>query len=115
MKNVILIATSLIVFNVEASSFNIELTNINTKVSSPQKLTDPVSIIVKNSTNVKVFAEIRSSEKVLSRFVVDGGDSKTLQTKLPSNKKLYYVSVSPPAQAVELKFNQRDYAVPEEK
>ena len=114
MINFLFLGTLLIMsLSVNAESFNIEITNTQTKVTSPKVELNPVSITIKNSTDLKIISEIRSKEKVLSRFVVEGGKSQTIQLKLPESKILYYVSLSPPAQALELKFNQEDYAVPE--
>ena len=100
--------------NLWASSFVIELYNTYISVDSPEAEINPVSIVVKNTTTVKVNSELRSVDKVLKRFVVESGDTATFQVKLPKNKRLYYVSVAPASQAVELKFNQRKYAVPEQ-
>ena len=113
-KNLLLI---LIIFpsHLLASSFNVEVHNGFVRVKSPEKEVDPVSVVVKNTTDIKAFAEIRSTKKALKKFAVEGGKTAIFQIKLPKDKKLYYFPISPPSQSVELIFNQRPYAVPEQK
>lgn len=113
MKKLLVLFFIFSIASVYGESFIVEISNHSLRVSSPERVLDPVSVVVKNMTTIKIHAELRSTDKVLSRFVVDANDSNTLQVKLPKNKKLYYLTVSPPSQAVELKFNQRTYEIPE--
>ncbi len=94
-------------------SFVVEVNDRTIKVTSPLKKVDAVSIIIKNNTFDKIVSELRSESKVLKRFVLKAQGKEVLQVDYSKVKTLYYVPVAPPFEAVELRFEQRPYEVPE--
>lgn len=93
-------------------SFIVSISDQKISVTSPAKKLDVVSIIIKNETLDKIISEIRSEDKVIKRFVLKAEGSEVVQIDFSKIKKLYYVPVSPPFEAAELKFSQRPYEIP---
>lgn len=96
-----------------ASSFLIELYDQKVKVTSPKSKKKIVSIIVQNNMNETLRANIVANGKVVKRFAVNPTAKEVLQIKYKGIRNLQLVPLSPPSQAVHLKFNQRPYEIPE--
>ena len=99
-------------FGQSTDSFIVDISDQKIRVSSPAKKMSVVSIIVRNQTLDKIISEIRSEDKVIKRFVLKGDGKEVIQIDFSKVKKLYYVPVSPPFEAAELKFSQRPYEIP---
>ncbi|MBT4792360.1 MAG: hypothetical protein HON90_12385 [Halobacteriovoraceae bacterium] len=97
------------------ASFIVDINEQSIKVTSPKQKKGNISIIIKNNTFDKIISELRSKTKVLKRFVLQPEKKEIIQVDFSKVDALYYVPVSPPFEAVELKFNQRPYEVPEKK
>jgi len=103
-------------FAAESSeAFIVNIYEDRIRVVSPKKKMDIVGVIIKNNTFDDIRSEISSEKKVLKRFVLKSQDSESIQINYSQLKTLYYVSIAPPFQAVELKFSQRPYEIPEKK
>lgn len=100
------------VFGQSTESFIVDVSDQGILVTSPAKKMSVVSIIIKNQTVDRIISEIRSEDKVIKRFVLKGEGREVIQVDFSKIKKLYYVPVSPPFEAAELKFGQRSYAIP---
>ncbi len=98
-----------------SEAFIVQVKDRSIRVTSPKKKTEIVGIIVKNETFDKIISELRSEKKVLKRFVLQVQGTQSLQVNTSNIKSLYYVSVAPPFQAVQLKFSERAYEIPEKK
>jgi len=98
-----------------SEAFIVQVKDRSIRVTSPKKKSKIVGIIIKNETFDKIISELRSESKVLKRFVLQPQGSQSLQVETTNLKHLYYVSVAPPFQAVELKFSERAYEIPERK
>ncbi|MBD65871.1 MAG: hypothetical protein CME62_11735 [Halobacteriovoraceae bacterium] len=112
---VFMLLFSVSVFAEYKDSFIVEVSDRKIKVTSPLKKVSFVSIIVKNETFDKIISEIRSEDKVLKRFVLKPEGQEVVQIDYSKVKKLFYVPVAPPFEAVELRFEQKPYEVPEKK
>ena len=93
-------------------SFIVDVGNDSIKVSSPLRKLSVASIIVRNQTQERIISEIKSDDKVIKRFVLKAEGKEVIQVDFSKTKKLYYVPVSPPFEAAELKFSQRPYEIP---
>lgn len=98
-----------------AEAFLVTIYEDKIRVVSPKKKQDIVSVIIKNDTFDKITSEVRSDTGIIKRFVLKSQGSKSLQVEYSKIKTLFYVSIAPPFQAVELKFSQRAYEIPEKK
>lgn len=96
-----------------SEAFIITIDENRIKVVSPKTKKDIVGIIIKNNTFDDIRSEIVSDKKVIKRFVLKSQDSESVQVDYTKVKTLFYVSIAPPFQAVELKFSQRPYEIPE--
>ena len=116
MKYLVMIFSFSFVFSVFAEStgsFIVDINERRIKVTSPPKKLDVVSLIIRNETDEKIISEIRSSDKVLKRFVLKALGREVIQINFTKIKKLYYVPVSPPFEAAELRFSREAYEIPE--
>jgi hypothetical protein len=96
-------------------AFVITVHDQKVRVTSPKNKIKLVSILVKNETFEDIRSEIASEKKVLKRFNLKAQSSRSLQVNLKNVKTLFYVSIAPPFQAVELKFSERPYEIPPKK
>lgn len=96
-----------------AEAFIVTIKEDKIRVISPKKKQKSVGIIIKNETFDKITSEVRSDKGVIKRFVLKSQGTKSLQVNYSNTKSLFYVSIAPPFQAVELKFSQRAYEIPE--
>jgi hypothetical protein len=97
----------------KSEAFIVTVKNMSIHVISPFTKGQTVSVVIKNETMVKLTSELRSRTKVLKRFTLKPLSSKSILVNTKGLKQLYYVSVAPPFQAVELKFNEKPYEIPE--
>lgn len=98
-----------------SEAFMVTITDEKIRVISPKQKQKTVSVIIKNDTFDNITSELRSDKGVIERFVLKEQTSKSIQVKYNKINTLYYVSIAPPFQAVELKFSQRAYEIPEKK
>lgn len=116
MLTILIFVYSSFLFAAETSeAFLVNIYEDKIRVVSPKKKMDIVGVIIKNNTFDDIRSEISSEKKVLKRFVLKSQDSESIQVEYSKLKTLYYVSIAPPFQAVELKFSQRPYEIPEKK
>jgi len=95
-----------------SESFIVDISDQKIRVTSPSKKIPVASIIIRNQTLDKIISEIRSENKVIKKFVLKGEGKEVIQIDFSKVNKLYYVPVSPPFEAAELKFSQRPYEIP---
>ena len=98
-----------------ADAFIVTLSDEKVRVVSPKKKQKIIGVIIKNETFDNITSELRSDKGVIKRFVLKSQASKSFQVNYSKINTLYYVSIAPPFQAVELRFSQRAYEIPEEK
>ena len=98
-----------------AEAFIVTIKDDNIRVVSPKQKQNNIGLIIKNETFDKITSEIRSDKGVIERFVLKPQTSKSFQLSFQGISTLFYVSIAPPFQAVELKFSQRAYEIPEKK
>jgi|TARA_Y100001936_G_C15513132_1_gene379006 hypothetical protein len=103
------------VFGKFTGSFVVEINDRTIKVTSPLKKLDTVSIIVKNNTLDQIVSELRSEKKVLKRFVLKPEGKEVIQVDYSKVKTLFYVPVSPPFEAAQLRFSEGPYEIPPKK
>lgn len=96
-----------------AEAFIVTIKERKVRVISPKEKQKIVGIIIKNETFDKITSEVRSDKGVLKRFVLKPQGTTSLQVNYSKIKSLFYVAIAPPFQAVELKFSQRAYEIPE--
>lgn len=94
-------------------AFIVDINDQRIRVTSPAKKIKIASIIIRNETEEKIISEIRSVDKVLKRFVLKSLGREVIQVDFSKVEKLYYVPVSPPFEAAELKFSREAYEIPE--
>lgn len=97
----------------KSEAFLVTIKNMSIHVISPEKKEDVVSVVIKNDTTVRIISELRNQDKVLKRFTMKAQSQKSIQLNINEFKDLFYVSVAPAFQAVELKFNEKPYEIPE--
>jgi len=93
-------------------SFIVKVGEHRISVSAPKKKAEVVSIIIENLTLDKIISELKTKEKVLKRFVLKPQGKEVIQVDYSKIKKLYYVPIAPPFEAVELKFGKKYYEIP---
>jgi hypothetical protein len=80
------------------------------------KVITPKTIIIENKTFERIISEVRSDKKVLKRFTLEPegnrGANFSLTVDFSKVDKLFYVSVSPPFQAVPLELKGKNYEIP---
>lgn len=108
----IIISLPTLILGQSTDSFIVDISDQKIMVTSPAKKIPVVSIIIRNQTVDRIISEIRSENKVIKRFVLKGEGKEVIQIDFSKIKKLYYVPVSPPFEAAELKFAQRPYEIP---
>jgi hypothetical protein len=96
-----------------ADAFIVTIKDDRIRVVSPKEKSNLIGVIITNETFEKIVSEVRSDQGVIQRFVLAPQGSTSLQVNFSNIKSLFYVSVAPPFQAVELKFSQRAYEIPE--
>lgn len=98
-----------------SEAFIVTIKDTKISVTSPAKKQKTIGLIIKNETFDKIISEVRSEKGVIKRFVLKPQSNETLEIDYYKINTLYYVAIAPPAQAVELKFSQRAYEIPEKK
>jgi len=112
-----------LLFLLSFSSFAVEFTDAfivtvydkKIRVTSPKKKTKLISIIIKNKTAQDIRSEVATEKKVIKRFNLKAESSRSLEVDYSKIGTLYYVSIAPPFQSVELKFSERPYEIPPKK
>ena len=95
-------------------SFIVKIGDRVTKISSPDEKLDVVSIVLDNETLDKIIGQLKTSEnKVIARVTLNPESKEVVQVDMRRVDRLYFVPFSPPGEAIELKFSQEDYEVPE--
>ena len=118
MKILILLCSihTLSAFGVEyTGAFNITVEDQKIRVTSPKKKTDMISILVKNNTFEDIRSELASEKGIIKRFNLKAQATRSVQVNFSKFKTLFFVSVAPPFQSVELKFSKRPYEIPAKK
>ena len=114
-----LVATILLSLHASANytkSFIVKIGDRVTRVSSPDKKLDVVSIVLDNETLDKIVGQLKTGDnKVIARVTLNPESKEVVQVDMRKVDRLYFVPYSPPAEAVELRFSQEDYEVPEKK
>lgn len=111
-----LLFLSLNVFAEEfTDAFIVTVEDQKVKVTSPKNKSESISVIVKNNTFEDIRSEIASDKGIIKRFNLKAQSSRSLLVDYKNIRTLFYVSVAPPFQAVELKFSQRPYEIPPKK
>lgn len=98
-----------------SDSFLVTIEDDRIRVVSPKKKMKIVGVIIKNNTFDDIRSEVATESKTLKRFNLKAQSSASVQVNYSKIKTLYFVSIAPPFQAVELKFSQRPYEIPEKK
>ena len=98
-------------------SFIVSVQEEKVSVTTPSKNKKGViTVIVQNKTFERIISEIRSDKKVLKRFTLEPEGAKganfSLTVDFSKLNSLYYVSVSPPFQAVPLDPSGKNYEIP---
>ncbi|MAZ48904.1 MAG: hypothetical protein CME65_10090 [Halobacteriovoraceae bacterium] len=97
-------------------SFIVKIGDRVTKVSSPKEKHDVVSIILDNETLDKIIGQLKTADnKVISRVTLNPESKEVIQVDMRKVNQLFFVPYAPPGEAVELRFSQEDYEVPEKK
>lgn len=97
-------------------SFLVKVAEDKVKVITPKTKDKIVTIIIENKTFERIISEVRSDKKVLKRFTLEPegnrGANFSLTVDFSKVDKLFYVSVSPPFQAVPLELKGKNYEIP---
>ena len=96
-------------------AFVITVEDQKVRVTAPKNKLKVVSVIIKNTTFEDIRSEIASEKGIIKRFNLKAQSSRSLQVEMSKIKTLFYVSIAPPFQSVELKFSQRPYEIPSKK
>ena len=112
---ILLLVTQNILGQEYSDAFIVTIKDDKIRVVSPKEKQKVIGVIIKNETFDNITSEVRSDLGVIERFVLKSQGSKSLQINFSKIQTLYYVSIAPPFQAVELKFSQRAYEIPETK
>lgn len=98
-----------------SESFIVRIGDQTTRVSSPAKQVDVVSISLQNETLDKIIGQIKTTNKVITRVTLNPESKEVIQVNMRKVDRLFFVPYAPPGEAVELRFSQEDYEVPEKK
>ncbi len=98
-----------------SESFVVRIGDQTTRVSSPAKAVDVVSISLQNETLDKIIGQLKTTNKVITRVTLNPESKEVIQVDMRKVDRLYFVPYAPPGEAVELRFSQEDYEVPEKK
>lgn len=130
MKNAFLLLSFFMSFEVLAlqstSSFYVLIQERKISVSSPDKKNllssqglssanakTKVSLVFDNKTLDKIYAELKTKSKSIEKFVIKPNQNKTIEVEMDLIGKLSFVPISPPFQAIPLKFSQGTYEIPQ--
>lgn len=101
-------------------SFIVEVKEEKVSVITPKDRKDKknqiMTVIVQNKTFERIVSEIKTEKKVLKRFTLEPEGAKganfSLTVDFSKLQKLFYISVSPPFQAVPLDPKGNNYEIP---
>jgi hypothetical protein len=105
-------------FSAEKSyeSFLVKVGEEKVSVITPKTKNQVVTIIIENKTFERIISEIRTDKKVLKRFTLEPEGSRganfSVTVDFSKLNKLFYVSISPPFQAVPLELKGKNYEIP---
>lgn len=97
----------------KSEAFLVTIKNLSIHVVSPTQQEETVSVVVKNETSENILSQLKTEDRVLKRFNLKPQSQRAISLSTKDIEKLYYISIAPPFQSVELKYNQRPYEIPE--
>ncbi len=96
-----------------SQSFRVQIFHDYVKVTSPPKYIEKLSVILENNTLVDILGKVvNSKQKVLAHVRIPSQKSRSVQVRVKSTDRLYFVPISPPFQSVELIFSRDAYEIP---
>jgi hypothetical protein len=99
-----------------SDAFIVRIFDEKVRVLSPQKFVPRLNVIVENKTLVKVIGHLSDEKgKVLSYLSISSGGHKSIELKVKKGNKVFFTSLSPPFQKVQLLLGKKAYAIPPEK
>lgn len=108
-----MISSTNLVAKQKSQAFLVTVKNQSIEVVSAQKKEKSVSIVVINKTSENIVSQIRTVDKVIKRFTLKARSQKSIIVETKNIDTLYYASIAPPFQSIELKFNKGPYEIPE--
>lgn len=99
-----------------SESFIINIYDTYVKVVSPNSASDKVAIIFKNETLSKLRGVIKKRESNYTMHItVDASKFKSVEVPYASNDSLYFQSLAPAFQEVDLIIGKKTYEIPSKK
>ena len=83
-------------------------------VTSPKKWFAHQSVAIENKTLVKILGKVTTNKKVLAHMSINAGKFQTVKIKAPRNEKVFFVSMAPAFQEIELRPGSKYYEIPPE-
>ncbi len=117
MQRLIVFVIMIICFDLYGSessdAFSVFVFDQKIKVIAPKHYVKGLNIIIQNRTLSKMIGKIETANgRRLSIMSIKKGASKSYELKMNNIKKLFYVPLSPPFQAVELTAGRSTYEIP---
>lgn len=98
--------------SVTSESFIIQIHNKSMSIVAPEKVRKKFAVIVENQSLSKQIGKFVSENQNLKYISVPPGKSETVEIENLSDKKVFYVPLSPAFQEVNLEFGKRAYEIP---
>ncbi len=97
----------------QADAFILEITDKRTRILSPTQWSISLNLIVKNKTLLKLIGRLENQDqKVLKYFTIDPRKDYSLPLPEPKGNRLFFVSMVPPMQKMELKIGSPPREIP---
>ena len=96
-----------------SETFRIRVFGDSVKVISPGKWNPPFGIIIENKTNIRLLGKIKARSGHIVQYVsIKSGKTKVIPVNLKKRQSLFFVSLAPPFQRVELSTGKLAYEIP---
>ena len=97
----------------KADAFILEITDKRTRILSPGQWSASLNLIVKNKTLLKLIGRLEDqNQKVLKYFTIDSRKDYSMPLPEPKGNQLFFVSMVPPLQKMELKAGSPPREIP---
>ena len=92
--------------------FTIKIFGDKVKVTSPKKWFPRQSVAIENKTLVKLLGKVATNQRVLAYVSIKAGKFETVEIKALKGEKVFFVSLAPAFQEIELRPGSKYYEIP---
>lgn len=100
----------------KSDSFIVKIFDGKVNVVTPERINKNVSVIIENKTLTKVLGKVVTEKGILIEYLaINGNEFKSIKLDDFLKDKIFYISISPPFQEIELKSGVKSYEIPPKK